>query len=189
MYGGPGMTAAHRARQNRRLSRACLLRRRDPSAGREAARNDRRHIGCRCQGIERRAEGSAPGSTVPVQLHDGAVREGRAVADAEPSGARRSRPPADRQLLRRPLPLCGLARHPRRAEAQPRPAAATAPSNTRRSTDRLRRRHSSLRGSSMAKVRCWVGCGVVVIKLTPSGASKRCHAPCGTITTIPALSA
>ena len=29
----------------------------------------------------------------------------------------------------------------------------------------------------------------MVIKLTPSGASKRCHAPCGTITTIPASSA
>jgi len=28
----------------------------------------------------------------------------------------------------------------------------------------------------------------VVIKLTPSGASKRCQAPCGTITTIPAFS-
>ena len=48
---------------------------------------------------------------------------------------------------------------------------------------------SRVRGSSIAKVRCWVGCGVVVIKVTPSGASKRCHAPCGTITTIPAFSA
>ena len=50
------------------------------------------------------------------------------------------------------------------------------------------RRQSRVRGSSMAKVRCSVGCGVVVIRLTPSGASKRCHFPCGTTTTIPALS-
>ena len=28
----------------------------------------------------------------------------------------------------------------------------------------------------------------MVIKVTPSGASKRCHFPCGTITTIPAFS-
>jgi hypothetical protein len=31
--------------------------------------------------------------------------------------------------------------------------------------------------------------GVAVIKLTRSGASNRCHIPCGTIATIPALSA
>jgi hypothetical protein len=31
--------------------------------------------------------------------------------------------------------------------------------------------------------------GGAVIKLTPSGALKRCHAPCGTIATIPAWSA
>jgi hypothetical protein len=37
-------------------------------------------------------------------------------------------------------------------------------------------------------VRCSVGCGVAVITLTSSGASKWCHAPCGTIATIPALS-
>ena len=58
--------------------------------------------------------------------------------------------------------------------------------NSRASTNPAR--HSRVRGSSIANVRCWVGCGVVVIKLTPSGASKRCQAPCGTITTIPALS-
>jgi hypothetical protein len=50
-------------------------------------------------------------------------------------------------------------------------------------------RHSRVRGSSTVTVRCSVGCGVAVIRLTPFGASKRCHAPCGTITTIPAASA
>src|ERR1041384_1210072 len=46
---------------------------------------------------------------------------------------------------------------------------------------------SSVRGSSIAKLRCSVGCGVAVIRPTPSGASKRCQVFCGTMITIPAL--
>src|SRR4051794_32797992 len=46
---------------------------------------------------------------------------------------------------------------------------------------------SSVRGSSIAKVRCSVGCGVAVIRPTPSGASKRCQVFCGTMIAIPAL--
>src|SRR5437764_2945137 len=48
---------------------------------------------------------------------------------------------------------------------------------------------SRLRGSSVAKVRCSVGCGVAVRRLTPSGASKRCQVFCGTTMTMPALTA
>ena len=59
--------------------------------------------------------------------------------------------------------------------------------NSRRSAQPCH--YPSVRGSSTVTVRCSVGCGVAVITLTPSGASKRCHAPCGTIATIPALSA
>ena len=47
---------------------------------------------------------------------------------------------------------------------------------------------SKVRGSATSTVRCSVGFGVAVIRQTPSGDSKRCHAPCGTTTSIPALS-
>jgi hypothetical protein len=46
-----------------------------------------------------------------------------------------------------------------------------------------------VRGSSTSTVRCSVGFGVAVTNVTPSGAWKRCHMFCGTITTMPALSA
>src|SRR5207249_1616552 len=45
----------------------------------------------------------------------------------------------------------------------------------------------SVRGSATSTVRCSVGLGVAVIRATPSGASKRCHAPCGTMTSMPAF--
>src|SRR5262249_9453900 len=47
----------------------------------------------------------------------------------------------------------------------------------------------SVRGSSTSTVRCSVGRGVAVTMLTPSGAENRCHAPCGTTTVMPAVSA
>src|SRR5262249_62417105 len=46
----------------------------------------------------------------------------------------------------------------------------------------------SVRGSSTSTVRCSVGRGVAVMMLTPFGAWKRCQAPCGTTTAVPALS-
>src|SRR5215813_11843402 len=47
----------------------------------------------------------------------------------------------------------------------------------------------SARGSSTSTVRCSVGFGVAVTRVTPPGEWKRCHVPCGTMTIIPALTA
>src|SRR5260370_22775120 len=61
-------------------------------------------------GIERQAEGPASGSAVPVYVHECAVRQGRAVAGAQSTGPRLSRPPGDRQPQRRTLALYGVVR-------------------------------------------------------------------------------
>src|SRR5215469_12999991 len=58
-----------RSAQDRRLSRSCLLRRRDPSARRTSARRDRRYIGRRGQGTERRTARTALGTAIPLYVH------------------------------------------------------------------------------------------------------------------------
>ena len=72
--------------------------------------------------LQRRAARAAPDLAVQRDLRDPGVPEHRALADAEPRGARRSGSSADRKLLRRPQQECAVARHPGADEAR-HPAA------------------------------------------------------------------